>query len=218
MLTDFDFNGIDIGNNAANLLHNFVEILKIIWSNIEDIEIIWLDIEDSDYNRDKLLESLRLAEKKSAPQINRILEKANIPEEIYWFVSEVMHEEVIPKNVRTKEAALGAILNNNSSHKEDEEWHAMGCYPKITLIGSEIDQSVLFVYLTQCKYYNEAYVYVRIFFESIRQQLHHRCGIVCPYGFMNKCCGRSEMLKRIYELLPDEEKKYFSEPDCGHHG
>jgi hypothetical protein len=73
------------------------------------------------------------------------------------------------------------------------------------------------IWLTQCKYYNEAYVYIRVFLESMRQQLYHRCGIVCPYGFMNKCCGQREKLKRIYELIPDEEKEYFSEPDCGHH-
>jgi hypothetical protein len=41
MITRFDFLGIDIGpaESAANLLHNFVEILKIIWSTfIEDID------------------------------------------------------------------------------------------------------------------------------------------------------------------------------------
>src|SRR5205823_6654664 len=153
MLTNLDLNGIDIGNSAANLLHNFVEILKIICStNIEDI-----DDEDID-DLDKILELLKLAEKKAAPQINRILEQANIPEKIYWSVSAVMHEKVIPKHLRAVDATIEAILNNNSSHKEDEGAHGPACHPKITLIGYEEDQYVHFVWLTQCKYYNEAYV------------------------------------------------------------
>ena len=212
MLNVYDNNGIDIDSqgSVANLLHNFVEILKIIWLNGEDI----YHTED----QDKLLELVKLAEKKAATQINHILEQANIPKEIYWSVSAQMQEEIIPKHFREGQA----ILNNNHSHKKDDGVHGKGCMPKITLLGYATGPRkqpyIKSIFLTQCTYYNLEYVHERFFLESLRQQLVYLCGIVCPFSNTKKCCGRRERLKRLYEHIPEEYKKYLSAPDCGSPG
>jgi hypothetical protein len=162
---------------------------------------------------------LKLAERKAAAQINRILEHAGIPKELYWFVSAVMQEEVIPKFINRSEAILKkAILKKDNTYKKVHK-HGYGCDPQITLIGYRTNIQgrpyITPVFTTNCEVKNINYTDMRFVLESLRQQIVNSCGIVCPYGFMEKCCGRREMLKRIYEFIPEAYKKDIRAPDCG---
>src|SRR5207244_4343440 len=56
---------------------------------------------------------------------------------------------------------------------------------------------------------------IRIFCESLRQQLSKPCGIVCPLAYKGQvCCGRKEELQRLHDRLPEENKGNYEKPNC----
>lgn len=199
------YNFCPIASDVANLLPIVTEIGKRISSHMEEFDAF----DD--------LELFELVEKHAAVEINYILGQANIPQEIYWYVSAAIREEVVPKRL----GAAESIISKNDSSNGDGQQHGPECDPKITLIGRETgrrgDPHVELHALVRCTKKNFAYVWERFVLESLRQQLSRGGGdIVCPFAFMNTCCGRKERLRRLYECIPEKYRRYFSKPECGH--
>lgn len=56
----------------------------------------------------------------------------------------------------------------------------------------------------------------RFFYESLRQQLNMRCGLVCPGPESLKkghSCGWTKSLQRVYARLPKEQRRHFTLPN-----
>jgi hypothetical protein len=162
-----------------------------------------------EYNMDRGLELLALVEREAAEEINPILEQVGIPKDVYWSVSETMRDIIYPQILNANEA----IINND-----------MSCFEALTpqvpsqilLIGRYAEQYITAIHFP---FYEEIEgkidARVRVFLESLRQQLSTHCGIICPCASKGEmCCGRKGQLQRLYNRLPKEDKEHFVEPNC----
>ena len=71
--------------------------------------------------------------------------------------------------------------------------------------------------------FSENYIYTfasdsdrdRVFYESLRQQLSMRCGIVCPgtCSRARRACEWTEPFQKVFDRLPEEEKRHFHRPE-----
>jgi hypothetical protein len=128
--------------------------------------------------------------------IESILEEVGIPEEIFKSVCEELE---------------GSLKSFDISSMREKHNHVF-C-TQITLIGYSGDKILMPIVLSPGE--DELIqAFTKIFYESIRQQLSKLCGFVCPFAYMEKCCGRKERLQRIYERLPEEDRKHFARPNC----
>jgi hypothetical protein len=56
---------------------------------------------------------------------------------------------------------------------------------------------------------------IRVFCESLRQQLSKPFGLVCPFAYKGQVrCGKNELLLRLFERLPEEVNSNFEKPNC----
>jgi hypothetical protein len=201
-----------VNMDGLELLRIFLEIHRIICLTIR----ILLDMEQDEGNiLDRLgveneLDLLTVAERVADGFINRLLDDADIPRELYWSVSQTVHDR---QKERVK-LITEAFRNNDFS----DLGHKLGyCCTHIVLIGSPADEYISSS-IGPCEREEKEWPAVeRIFFESLAQQiLKKSCLLVCPNSPINTktCCGRREELERLYERLPEKYKKHISLPNC----
>jgi hypothetical protein len=179
--------------DSAYLLYTFSEIHKIIWSRINIKE------PESDITQDEL---------EAVEEINIILEQAGIPYEVFASVTKIA-DTLNPKLTRLFEAA-----NNDFSRDGDQ---AVLFPPLIILIGRPSQNDITpFIFLNSTQEYEDNLSpFERVVYDSLRQQLGKNCGIVCALAYKGKpCCGRKELLLRLYERLPEEDKSNYEQPNC----
>jgi hypothetical protein len=206
---------LQVHMDGLELLSIFLKIHRIIGLSID---VILERIEEKDANAldelgvEDFLELAACAESEVADVINLLLDDAHIPQELYWSASQALRD-------RRKERAkliTEAFRNNDLS---DLVHKLSGCAPKITLIGSPANEFISFS-VKSCGHEetDKLSPYARIFYESLAEQIQKESGsLVCPYGsveFRKKCCGRGEELKRLYERLPEKNRKHITLPNC----
>jgi hypothetical protein len=188
----------------VNLLHSLMSTTLEQEQNEGNI-LDKLGVEDE-------LDLLAVAGRLADEFINRLLDDADIPRELYWSASQTVHD-------RRKERAkliTEAFRNNDFS---DLRHKLGGCGTHIVLIGSPAEEFISSCVRT-CKHEEKDKLSAdeRFFFESLAEQiLKKSCLLVCPNGSINgrkKCCGRREWLERLYERLPEKYKKHISLPNC----
>lgn len=197
---------IDI--DGTKLLCTFAKIRKVVWSYIKMVE------QEHGSNLDEFkLEDM--AEREAAEEINRILEHAGIPREAYWSAIDDMENHIFK---RIYEAVTKGFLLS------DEELGIL-LAPFIKLEGKFIKLEgksssgeitpLIFSLGYQKEDEDKLSPSIRVFCESLRQQLTKPCGIVCAFAYKGQaCCGRKELLLRLYRRLPEEDKSNYEKPNC----
>jgi hypothetical protein len=187
--------------DGAELLCTFAKIRKVVWSHIKIIK------QEHGSNLDEFkLEGM--AESEAAEEINRILEHAGIPPEAYWSAIDNMENHIFK---RIYEAVTkGSLLS-------DEELGILFA-PFIKLEGQSSSGEItplIFSLGFQKEDKDKLSPSIRVFCESLRQQLTKPCGIVCAFAYKEQaCCGRKELLLSLSRRLPEEDKSNYEEPNC----
>jgi hypothetical protein len=193
-----------INIESTKLLCELAKIRKIIRSCAEKIH------QESGSKLNKI-EMETPAEREAAKQIDEILERAGIPQEVYWSAV------VMEKNSLNRRLSRSMISMINNFTLGEEELRIFFA-PIIKLVGKpalqEITPVILSVGLPQEDDGNLSHL-IRVLCESLRQQLTKRCGFVCAFARKGQpCCGLKEAHLTLLDRLPEEEKKYFSPPKC----
>jgi hypothetical protein len=205
MLENVDIDG-------AKLLDKYLKALKIFTPYFK---IILQKHEFNKFGLENISEKLaRLVEQAEADipdevleSVYKLLEQADIPDEVLESVYKTAADMAYPNNVRQEKA----IINS-------EEQILELLPPVVSLRGRpSLNEIILFITYTDSQHEHEShdFAYAKIFFESLRQQLSMRCGIVCMHAIKGKpCCGAKEALLSLYERLPEPDRKRFQSPNC----
>jgi hypothetical protein len=218
--------------DSVYLLEEFLDIAKIFWPYLIKSYIKLAkqkdDIDEFDIETHE--------------KIDRILEQAGIPDEVFWSsiyegIAELIHKLWGPEN---------EFFDMSNPDDKELEIQKLLSYPLISLTGklaektityhisstpfippasqtkdsAQIETMLTFPFLSEQEWKDNYYFFIRIFYESIRQQLSKRllkrCGFVCPFASKyRQCCGVfNKELLWLYERLPEEDKKYFKRPNC----
>jgi len=158
---------------------------------------------------ESLLEQTGLADRLDK-KLERLVEQEGIPPEVFEFALDSAVKAYVgivhPKLVRAGEALINA------------EEQMLDFPPVISLRGRPSQKLVIAVptYIDdqQEQEWHE-FVCVRIFLESLRQQISKGCGLMCSLAERGKrCCGGKEQLLRLYGRLPEADRKRFKSPNC----
>jgi hypothetical protein len=131
------------------------------------------------------------------------LEQAGIPAEVYWSVHKAVQDQI---------ESVGAMINDKISNDRKND------AKQELLLKTYVFSRNLWMFGR----YSEKHIYVsasndvhdRVYYESLRQQLSKRVGLVCPGSPPDErhSCGWEEAFQLVYDRLPEEYKKYFNRP------
>lgn len=187
--------------DGAELLCTLAKIREVVSSHIKIIT------QEHGSNLD-VFKLEDMAERDAAEETNQILEQADIPREVYWSAIEMEKTSIYRR--------LSKSLTNrfSLSNEELEVFCAPVIYLKGKLSSGEITP-LIFSFDCPKKDQDTLSPSIRVFCESLCQQLSKPCGIVCPSAYEGKpCCGKKRLLQRLYERLPEEDKSNYEQPNC----
>jgi hypothetical protein len=173
--------------NTTDFLCMFIELSKIVW--------LFKEI---------------LRQGNNSNRIDYIREQAGIPADIFEKAFRIGTVDIFnPPYIPLIEASI-----NGFTRDADQ---TVLLPPIITLAGRIDPKEVipLIHFDFQHESGDNLSTRLRVFSESIRQQLTHKCGFVCPFAYKGKiCCGSQERLSRLYNRIPKEYKYFYKKPNC----
>ena len=187
--------------DCTKLLSTIAQTRRVVWSHTTRLH------QEHGSNLDAFKLEI-MAEKEAAEEINRILEEAGIRREIYWSAVEMETSSITRRS--GKSLPHGFSLSDAG--------HEMLFAPVILLKGKfssgEITPQIISFHASS-EDADGLSPSIRIFCESLCQQLSKPCGLVCPFAYQGKpCCGKQQLLQTLFERLPENMKCNHQEPNC----
>jgi hypothetical protein len=206
-----------IDMDGAEFLRSFLQIYKVIWLSIDMVDERIEQANPSALDKlgpEYIFDLEEIVVREAAEEINRLLDEAHIPRDIYWYFS-----PRVRNNLKDRYRLVLEAKRNNDV--ENVHRQLFGCVPDITLVGSLSRQFVDFI-LRSCDHVETDIDNLppleRMFYESLRQQLMKGFGWVCPFDSqgspLDYCCGRKESITRLYQRLPEEYRNQLQLPIC----
>jgi len=183
----------------------FAKIRKAVWPYIRGIK----QQHGSDLDEFKVED---MAQREAAANINRILKRVHISQEIYWSAIDMSNS--IRK--RAHELVSNGFLFSDRGLE-------LLCGPRIWLRGKLLSHEITPFIISlgsQKEDEQKLSLSTRTFCESLRQQLSQcrgkeRIKIVCPLAYKGQaCCGKKDLLQRLQKRLPEIGRSNFDVRNC----
>ncbi|HEX3036954.1 MAG TPA: hypothetical protein VHT73_17845 [Thermodesulfobacteriota bacterium] len=186
-------------NTSAEPLGAACAILDIACRLIEPLDIDGLDVLNAYLKQwdDRLSDSEREA----------LFDTLGVPDEVIQSIEKTCDDRIEMFNAMDKEARktmtqailLQACLN-----------------PPVVLIGHHADNYITPVVYKERGEEGDLSPANKVRYESLRQQLSKRSGIVCPTAYLHESkdyCGWTERLQRLFDRLPEEKRRHLTRPE-----